>query len=119
MFGPCTTCGLAPAFATMPAHATIITKSAIIAPTSTREEARKTYPTKSSRKKKNCISGVLGFFATIAGSYILSHIQSNGNSLFGVQIYGQQVLSAISLVIVICAIIYDKLLVEKQDVMIQ
>ena len=68
---------------------------------------------------QTCISGVLGFFATIAGSYILSHIQSNGNSLFGVQIYGQQVLSAISLVIVICVIIYDRLLVEKQDVMIQ
>ena len=68
---------------------------------------------------QNCISGVLGFCATLLGSYVLSHIQNNGNMLFGIPVYGQQVLSAISLIIVLCCIVYDRVVVEKQDVMIQ
>ena len=66
---------------------------------------------------QNCISGVLGFCASLVGSLILSYIQKNGNMLFGISVYGQQVLSAISLIIVIGAIVYDRLVVEKQDIM--
>lgn len=68
---------------------------------------------------QNCISGVLGFCASIVGSCILSAIQKNGNVVFGVSIYGQQVLSAISLLIIISAIIYDRVVIEKQEIMLQ
>lgn len=68
---------------------------------------------------QNCISGVLGFGASLVGSFILSYIQKNGNMLFGISVYGQQVLSAISLLIVIGAIVYDRLVVEKQNIMVQ
>ena len=68
---------------------------------------------------QNSISGVLGFLATLLGSVILSYIQENGNMLFGIPVYGQQVLSAISLVIVAAAIIYDRVVIEKQEVMLQ
>lgn len=68
---------------------------------------------------QNSISGVLGFAASIAGSRILAHIQANGNTLFGIPLYGQQVLSAISLIIICGAIIYDRMVIEKQEIMIQ
>ncbi len=68
---------------------------------------------------QNSISGVLGFLASLMGSVILAKIQANGNMFFGISVYAQQVLSAISLVLIIIAIIYDKLVVEKQKVMIQ
>ncbi len=68
---------------------------------------------------QNSISGISGFLATLVGSVILSNIQRNGNTLFGIRVYGQQVLSAISLIIVICAIIYDRKVVEKQKRMLQ
>lgn len=68
---------------------------------------------------QNCISGVLGFLAALVGSRILAIVQSNGNMLFGLHIYGQQLLSAISLVIVVIAIIYDRTVVEKQSIKVQ
>lgn len=68
---------------------------------------------------QNCISGVLGFFASIAGSYILAYVQQNGNAVFGIPVYGQQLLSAVSLIILVCAIVFDRLVVEKQEIMLQ
>jgi len=68
---------------------------------------------------QNCISGVCGFCATLIGSYILSFIQNKGNILFGISLYGQQVLSLISLMIAIFAIIFDRTVVEKQKVILQ
>ena len=68
---------------------------------------------------QNCISGVLGFLAALVGSRILDFVQANDNMLFGIHIYGQQLLSGISLVIVIIAIVYDRLVVEKQKVKVQ
>ncbi|MBQ2891199.1 MAG: MFS transporter [Clostridia bacterium] len=68
---------------------------------------------------QNSISGVLGFLASLVGSIILSKIQENGNMFLGIPVYAQQVLSAISLILIIMAIIYDKIVVEKQKAMIQ
>lgn len=64
---------------------------------------------------KSCISGLFGFFASLAGGKILSLVQSSGNSLFGIKLYGQQLLSAISLIITLAAILYARLVVEKQE----
>ncbi len=68
---------------------------------------------------KNCIGGVLGFGASLMAGVILNAVKANGNCIFGVHIYGQQILSAISFVIAVIAIIYTKKVVEKQKVMIQ
>ncbi|MBQ2696568.1 MAG: MFS transporter, partial [Clostridia bacterium] len=50
---------------------------------------------------QNCIGGVAGFLASILGSRILSFVQAQGNVFLGIPMYGQQLLSAISLVILI------------------
>ncbi|MBE7053689.1 MAG: MFS transporter [Ruminococcaceae bacterium] len=68
---------------------------------------------------KNSISGILGFGASLVGSKILSHIQANGNTFFGVPVYGQQVLGAISFVIMIVDILFIHFVIEKQKVMVQ
>lgn len=68
---------------------------------------------------KNSIGGVAGFFAALLAGRLLSAIQANGNMIFGIPVYGQQVLSAISLLLVIVAILYNRLVIAKQAVMKQ
>lgn len=65
---------------------------------------------------KCCISGICGFGSSILASVILEAIQENGNQLFGMRIYGQQVLSLISLVLTVAAIVFSIRVVEKQKV---
>jgi hypothetical protein len=50
------------------------------------------------------------------GSRILDAVQKNGNTVFGFTVYGQQILSAISLTIVLFGILFVKLVMEKQQV---
>ena len=68
---------------------------------------------------QNCVSGVVGFFASMLGSTILGFVQKNGNELFGLKIYGQQLLSGISLGIVCIAIVFTKKVVMTQERFIQ
>lgn len=68
---------------------------------------------------KQSITGVMGFAASLIGGIILQKIQQNGNTFMGVSVYGQQVLSAISLVFVVGAILFNKFVIEKQTRMIQ
>lgn len=68
---------------------------------------------------KNSIGGIFGFLASLAGGKLLSVIQANGNQIFGIQVYGQQVLAAITFVLVVIAIIYTTKVIEKQKVMLQ
>ena len=68
---------------------------------------------------RNSISGVVGFIASLLGGLILGKIQANGNAIFGIHVYGQQVLAFISFILTIVAIIYIKKVVEKQKVMRQ
>ena len=68
---------------------------------------------------KNCIGGIFGFGASILGGKLLGIVQANNNMVFGVHIYGQQILSGISFVITVIAIIYIKKVIEKQKVMLQ
>jgi len=65
------------------------------------------------------ISGVCGFGAALAGSQILQYVQSSGNVIWGMKVFGQQLLSAISLVITIITIIFIRFVIEKQSRMIQ
>ena len=68
---------------------------------------------------KNCIGGLLGFLSSLAGGKILSVIQGNGNMFLGMHVYGQQVLSAISLVIILAAFVFNKLVIQKQAAVMQ
>ncbi len=68
---------------------------------------------------KNSIAGICGFIASLLGGKLLSAIQAGGNMIFGIPVLGQQVLSAISLVITVAAIIFTRTVIEKQKVSIQ
>ena len=68
---------------------------------------------------KNSIGGIFGFLISLLGSKILSAVQSNGNSVFGIPMYGQQLLSALSFVILVVTVVFIHLVVEKQKVKIQ
>lgn len=51
-------------------------------------------------------SGLSGFLATLVASALVSYIQNNGNTLFGINVYAQQVVSAISIVIIVIVLFY-------------
>lgn len=68
---------------------------------------------------KNCIGGLMGFFASIIGGKILTAVNAGGNTVFGIHVYGQQLLSLISLVFVASAIIYNCFVLEKAKVIKQ
>ena len=68
---------------------------------------------------KNSIGGVCGFGASFLASRLLAAVQENGNTVFGIRIYGQQILSAISFILLIAALIFTKVVIRRQKVMIQ
>ncbi len=68
---------------------------------------------------KNSISGIFGFLASLLGGKILAFIQINENSFLGIGLYGQQLLSALSCLILVFAILFNHFVVAKQKVMIQ
>jgi len=68
---------------------------------------------------KNCIGGLCGFGASILGGKILDLVQGNNNMIFGLHIYGQQLLSLISFAIIMVIIVYIRKVIEKQEIMIQ
>ena len=68
---------------------------------------------------KNSIGGLCGFGASLLAGRLLSYIQDSGNMLFGIHVYGQQVLSAISLIFLVAAILFTHFVIGKQTVMKQ
>ena len=58
-------------------------------------------------------SGFAGFFATIAISPLVSYIQKNGNTFLGLNVYAQQVVSMIAVLLLIVLIVYLNLVVRK------
>lgn len=65
---------------------------------------------------KNSISGIFGFSASLLSSRLLQYVQSNGNSFFSLNIYGQQLLSAMSCIMFLLAFLFAKLFIEKQEI---
>ncbi len=53
-------------------------------------------------------AGVAGFLATLAASPLVSYIQGNGNRLFGIPLYAQQVVSIISVLFLVFAYVLIK-----------
>lgn len=68
---------------------------------------------------KNSIGGLCGFGASIIGGKLLGAVQAHNNTIFGMQIYGQQILSGISFIIIAAAIVFVKFGIEKQEIKIQ
>ena len=62
---------------------------------------------------KSAFGGLAGFFSTFLGAYIVHTIQSKGNLLFGMTIYPQQILSAITTITCIGVVAYMLIVVEK------
>ena len=63
---------------------------------------------------KNSIGGICGFLIALLGGALLDSVQASGNNVFGMTVYGQQILSAISFVILIIAILFTRCILEKQ-----
>lgn len=61
----------------------------------------------------NAFSGFAGFLTTLVISPLVDHIQRNGNKLFGISIYAQQLLSMLSLIGTILILIYLILVISK------
>lgn len=68
---------------------------------------------------KSSLGGICGFIASLVGSKLLVFVQNNNNQVFGITMYGQQLLSAISFVLVVITILFMHFVVAKQDVKIQ
>ncbi|MBO4406512.1 MAG: hypothetical protein J5849_02325 [Clostridia bacterium] len=68
---------------------------------------------------KSCISGLFGFGASLLGSRILRLVQENGNRVFGLPVYGQQILSAVSFLLIVVLIVYVRTVIEKQKIIVQ
>ena len=68
---------------------------------------------------KSCISGLCGFFASLVGSAILNYIQGNGNTIFGIHVYAQQVLAGITSILILIALAIMVFVIGKQKVMKQ
>ena len=64
---------------------------------------------------KSCVGGICGFVAALFGGWILAAVQENGNRVFGLHIYGQQLLAAISLILAITAILYLHFAIVRHD----
>ena len=68
---------------------------------------------------RNAIAGLIGFLCALGAGKLLTALQDTGNQLFGVTIYGQQILSLIAFLMMLFGVIYDKTVVEKQKIMLQ
>ncbi len=65
---------------------------------------------------KNSLSGLAGFLASLGGSRLLSHIQESGNRLWGIPVYGQQVLALISTLLLISALLFTHFVIRRQQI---
>ena len=62
---------------------------------------------------KYAAGGVSSFIASLIGGKILSVIQNNGNKIFGITIYAQQVLTFAALIITLTVIVYLVKVIDK------
>lgn len=53
-------------------------------------------------------AGLTGFLTTLCVSPLISHIQNNGNTLFGIPIYAQQLVTMMALLFTVLAILYTR-----------
>ena len=68
---------------------------------------------------RSAISGIVGFVGALVGAKILDFVQSNGNMLFGIPVYGQQVMALISFVCVMISVAIIHFVIAKTKVIVQ
>lgn len=68
---------------------------------------------------KSCIVGVFGFLCAVLSGKLLSAIQANSNTLFGIHVYAQQVQSAISLLFIIAAFVFAQTALSHKKPLLQ
>lgn len=68
---------------------------------------------------KNSVGGICGFLSALLSARLLSYVQNGGNRLFGIQVYGQQVLALIATVGLLLAVLFIHLTLGKQKTMLQ
>ncbi len=68
---------------------------------------------------RSAISGIVGFLGALLGAKILETVQANGNMIFGIHVYGQQVMGVLSLVCVAVSIAIIHFVIAKNKVTIQ
>lgn len=62
---------------------------------------------------KSALGGISGFLSSFLGGYIVHTVQSGGNKIGGLTVYGQQILSAITFTLCIVLIIYVTFILGK------
>lgn len=62
------------------------------------------------------ISGIVGFLTTLVVGFLVEHIQQNGNALFGIPVYAQQVTGLISAVMCVVVILYLQFKIKDRPV---
>lgn len=61
----------------------------------------------------NTFGGFAGFFTTLAISPLVTYIQVNGNKFLGLDVYAQQVVSVIAVIMLAVVLLYINLVVKK------
>ena len=64
---------------------------------------------------QHTLAGFAGFFATILVGFLVDYIQKSGNTFFGMNVYAQQVVSAIGAIVVLLALLYLNTVVKKMQ----
>ena len=62
----------------------------------------------------NAFAGLAGFLTTLLCSTVVSAIQAGGNTVFGMSMYAQQFLSAVSSAVVVLSIVYMNTVLKKK-----
>ena len=62
---------------------------------------------------KSTLAGFAGFFTTLTVSPLVSYIQNTGNTFLGLNVYAQQVVSAIAALLLLALIIYLNTVIRK------
>lgn len=68
---------------------------------------------------KSSIGGLCNFGSALLASRLLQYVQGNGDQLFGLHVYGQQVLAILSILFTLSALAVAHFVVSKQKRMIQ
>lgn len=63
--------------------------------------------------------GTVGFLVSLVCGEILSAVQANGNQLFGLAVYGQQVQAVLGAILIVAAVLLTKFGVEKERILRQ
>ena len=60
------------------------------------------------------LSGFAGFFSSLIMGSLVAYIQENGNMLFGINVYAQQVVSIIASILILVTIVYMNTALKKR-----